>query len=181
MDCVIEIASRAEYAILEEKLRALGFRNLIDDPEAPICRWKFSGILVDVMPTEGAVLGFSNRWYPDGIAHAERTKLPDGTEIAYFSLPYFVASKIEAFMDRGKGDFYASPDIEDILAVVDGAEDLPEKMAAAPEPVKAYLKEKVGELLDNDLFVQSVQGHLGPEAGQGRIDKMLEVLRGLAG
>lgn len=180
VDCVIGITSRVAYGALEEKLRALGFTHPLDDPEAPICRWKFSGILVDVMPTDETVLGFSNRWHPDGIANAQRARLTDETEVAFFTLPYFIASKIEAFLGRGKGDFYGSADIEDIVAVVDGAEDFTQKIANAPAPVRAYLKEKVRELLGNDLFIQSIQGHLGSQAGPGRIERVLQVLRDLA-
>lgn len=179
VDCVVGITSRPEYGVLEEKLRGLGFTHPLDDPDAPICRWRFSGILVDVMPMEGDVLGFSNRWYPEGIANAQRARLEDGTEVSYLSLPYFVASKIEAFFGRGKGDFYGSPDIEDIAAVADRAEDFAEKMASAPESVRTYLEEKLRELLENDVFVQSIQGHLGTQAGQGRIDRTLRALRSL--
>ena len=60
-----------EYHALEEKLRALGFQNPLDDEKPILCRWKFRGIKVDVMPTDAAVLGFSNRWYGTGIANAE--------------------------------------------------------------------------------------------------------------
>lgn len=180
VDCVIGITSRVAYNELEEKLRGLGFTHPLDDPKAPICRWKFSEILVDVMPMDAGVLGFSNRWYPEGVEHAERRTLPDGQEIAIFTLPYFIASKIEAFLGRGKGDFYGSQDIEDILAVINGAEDARAKVLAGPETVKAYLREQFTDLLRNEIFAQSVTGHLGPKAGPGRIQRALQVLRDLA-
>lgn len=180
VDCVIEITSRGGYRVLEEKLRALKFRHPLDQERPPICRWEFSGILVDVMPTDEAVLGFSNRWYPDGIAHAEKRTLPDGQEIAVFSLPYFLASKIEAFLGRGKDDFYGSPDLEDIITVVDRSEDLRDKILGAPRDVRAYIKEKLGVLQRNELFVQSVTGHLGPGVGPARVKRALDLIRDLA-
>ena len=180
VDCVIGITGRVAYHELEEKLRALGFAHPMEDARAPICRWKFSEILVDVMPMDAGVLGFSNRWYPEGVEHAERRTLPDGQEIAIFTLPYFLASKVEAFLGRGRGDFYGSEDIEDIIAVIDGAEDVREKVFAGPETVKAYLREQFAVLLRNELFEQSVTGHLGPKTGAGRIQRVLEVLRELA-
>ena len=180
VDCVIGITSRVAYNELEEKLRALGFTHPLDDPQAPICRWKFSEILVDVMPMDAGVLGFSNRWYPEGVEHAERRILPEGQEISIFTLPYFLASKIEAFLGRGKGDFYGSQDIEDIIAVIDGAEDARGKVLAGPETVKAYIREQFTALLRNEHFEQSVAGHLGPKAGAGRIQWALQVLRLLA-
>lgn len=180
VDCVIGITSRVAFGQLEEKLRSLGFAHPMDDPKAPICRWRFSGILVDVMPIDPGVLGFSNRWYPEGVEHAEKRNLPDGQEVAIFTLPYFLASKIEAFLGRGKGDFYGSKDIEDIVAVIDGAEDAREKILGAPETVRTYIGKEFDALLRNELFVQSVTGHLGLRAGAGRIQRVLQVLRELA-
>ena len=177
VDCVIAITSRVAYNELEEKLRALGFTHPLDDPKAPICRWDFSGILVDVMPTDASVLGFTNRWYPEGVEHAEKRTLPDGLEVSVFTLPYFLASKIEAFLGRGKGDFYGSEDIEDIVAVIDGAEDAAGKVRGATDAVQAYIREQVAALIRNELFVQCVPGHLGMKAGPGRAQRALEVLR----
>lgn len=179
VDCVIEITSRGGYRALEEKLRVLKFTHPIDEARPPLCRWRFSGILVDIMPTDEAVLGFSNRWYPDGMAHAEKRILPDGQEIEIFSLPYFLASKLEAFLGRGKNDFYGSQDIEDIVTVIDRAEDLQDKILGAPKAVKTYIGEKFGSLARNELFVQSVTGHLGPGVGPNRVERALGVVRSL--
>lgn len=181
VDCVIAITSRVAFAQLEEKLRSLGFTHPMDDPKAPICRWRFSGILVDVMPIDAGVLGFSNRWYPEGVEHAEKRNLPDGQEVSIFTLPYFLASKIEAFLGRGKDDFYGSQDIEDIVAVIDGAEDARDKILGAPETVRAYIRKEFGALLRNEVFTQSVTGHLGPRAGAGRVQRVLRILQEIVG
>ena len=66
VDCVIEIRSRLQFAKMEENLRARGFKN-DTSASAPICRWIYKDIKVDVMPTDSDVLGFSNRWYEEGI------------------------------------------------------------------------------------------------------------------
>lgn len=66
VDCVIELGSRTEHARLEENLRAKGFANDIS-PEAQICRYVYNDIKVDVMPTDPDILGFSNKWYIEGI------------------------------------------------------------------------------------------------------------------
>lgn len=176
VDCVIAIASRVEYIKLEERLRALGFSHPLDDPKAPICRWRYSHILVDVMPLDEAVLGFSNRWYPEGAERAESRTLPDGQEVAVFTLPYFLASKIEAFRGRGKGDFYGSEDIEDIVSVLDGSDDVLGKLAGASESAKAYIKKEFRALMGDESFAQSVQGHLGPQGGSGRARGVLNLM-----
>ena len=60
VDCVIELSSRIEYNRLEENLRCKEFAN-DTSPGAPICRWVYNDIKVDVMPTDYDILGFSNR------------------------------------------------------------------------------------------------------------------------
>jgi hypothetical protein len=98
VDCVIEIGSRLQFARLEENLRARGFIN--DTSEgAPICRWIYKDIKVDVMPTDSDVLGFSNRWYGEGMAIKIQKTLPDGTNVFVFPPEYFLATKFEVQME----------------------------------------------------------------------------------
>lgn len=180
VDCVVELTGRVQYHVLEEQLRALGFKNSTDE-KAPMCRWNFCGIKVDVMPTEGAILGFSNRWYPDGMAHAEEIALPDGSWVSTFSVPYLLASKLEAFRDRGKGDYLASKDIEDIVALLDGCPDAEVRMLAAPAEVRRFLAAEFARLEADSLFQLSLEGHLRPGLqGTERIGRCLAIMRRLA-
>ena len=56
VDVITEVATMTEYYLLAEKLRAGGFQE--DSSEnAPICRWKAGGLLLDVMPTNPELLG----------------------------------------------------------------------------------------------------------------------------
>lgn len=75
VDCVVEVATRGGFHKLEERLRGPGFRHP-QASRAPICRWEFKGILIDVMPIDGAVLGFTNRWYPEGFETGYRPRSP---------------------------------------------------------------------------------------------------------
>ena len=70
VDTIVEVGSTSQYYQLAERLRAAGFKE-DSSPGAPLCRWIVVGTKVDVMPTVAAVLGFSNRWYPSAIRHAE--------------------------------------------------------------------------------------------------------------
>src|SRR6188508_318947 len=71
VDVITEVVSYAEYALLSELLRGLGLSE--DSSEgAPTCRWRYKGLIIDVMPTDERVLGFSNRWYASAIAAARR-------------------------------------------------------------------------------------------------------------
>ena len=64
VDVIVEVATHSGYYQVEEALRDLGFRN--DTREgAPLCRWRWEELILDVMPTDPAILGFSNCWYPE--------------------------------------------------------------------------------------------------------------------
>jgi len=181
VDCVIELVGRAKYYALEEKLRALGFQNPLDEEKPVLCRWKFNGIKVDVMPTDATVLGFGNRWYRSGMAHAEDFKLPSGMHVAVFSAPYLIATKLEAFHGRGQGDFMGSKDIEDIVALLDGCPDAEQKLAAAPADVRKYLGREFDRLSTDNNFLISLEGHLtfGPGV-RDRLDRCLGIMRRVA-
>lgn len=62
VDAIAEILSYAEYAAFGDRLRSLGFSE--DTTEgAPMCRWVQQLLILDVMPLDEDILGFSNRWY----------------------------------------------------------------------------------------------------------------------
>lgn len=178
VDCVVEVATRSDFHKLEERLRARGFRHP-QASKAPICRWEYKGILVDVMPIEGAVLGFSNRWYPEGFENRISASLPNGEQIWIFSLPHLVASKLEAFKGRGHDDFMGSSDMEDIVTVIDGAPEFSEQIIGAPNGVKAYLLGEFRKLLADERFLDGLEGHLPPAAGPGRAARARSLLEGL--
>ena len=103
VDCVIEISSRKEYHELESLIESKGFHH-DTTPGAPVCRWVYKSIPVDIMPTAEEVLGFTNSWYIIGIENKVSHNLPDGTEISIFPPEIYLASKIEAFNNRGGKD-----------------------------------------------------------------------------
>lgn len=92
------------------------------------------------MPCDQSVLGFSNRWYKPGIGKSIHHLLPSGTRILIFSIPYFLACKIEAFICRGENNFYYSKDIEDVVILLDGCATLLEQVQKADAEVKFYKK-----------------------------------------
>jgi hypothetical protein len=63
VDVISEVTSRSAYYQLGERLRERGFSEASDSKV--ICRWRHreSGLLLDVMPDDEEVLGFSNAWY----------------------------------------------------------------------------------------------------------------------
>jgi len=69
VDVVVELLSYSGYEEISEKMIVSGFSN--DVEPGVICRFKIHGLAVDIMPTDPNVIGFSNRWYPDGFKFAE--------------------------------------------------------------------------------------------------------------
>jgi predicted nucleotidyltransferase len=157
VDVVVEVWTYADYAVLEDQLRKMGFAN--DQESGVICRYQIEGIIVDIMPTGEGVLGFKNKWYPDGYTNSIIHSIDDRHRIRIFSLPYFMASKLDAFFDRGKGDGRMSRDFEDIVYVLEYRRSVWEDMEQAPAPVKQYLKDKFRELVKNPYLFEWVDGH----------------------
>lgn len=180
VDVIVEVATRSAYHQIENALRARGFTN--DTSEgAPLCRWRTDGLILDVMPTDPEILGFSNRWYPEAISTAQNYILPSGLTIRLVAPAYFLGTKLEAFFGRGKGDFYGSHDLEDLVAVVDGRASMEHEVANATPELKTYLNEKLGSLLQDDQFCYAMAGHLpGDPASQARVPGLLTRLRRIA-
>ena len=114
VDCIIEVASRKNYSDLEEQLRKQKFEN----DRKIICRWHYQGIIVDIMPTDTRILGFSNRWYSEGILHSISYQIDKNMTIKILSIPYFIGCKIEALFNRGMRDLRLSKDLEDIVFLI---------------------------------------------------------------
>jgi hypothetical protein len=163
VDVVVEIGSLLEYYRLSDRLRELGFREKAGEGE-PICRWTIEDVVVDVMPTTQDVLGFSNRWYAGAFAYAADYPLPSGTVIRLVTAPYFLATKLEAFAGRGKGEYLVSHDVEDLVAVIDGRPGIEDEVAGADPDVRIFLGEQFRLLLADEAFVEAIAGHLPPDA-----------------
>ncbi|MFO0016777.1 MAG: hypothetical protein ACK52U_09500, partial [Synechococcaceae cyanobacterium] len=69
-------------------------------PGAPLCRWCADDLVLELMPTQGEILGFSNRWYPLALDTAQLQGLPSGRSIRIVTAPVFLAAKLEAFRVR---------------------------------------------------------------------------------
>ncbi|HEY4087636.1 MAG TPA: hypothetical protein VGM43_16965 [Bryobacteraceae bacterium] len=119
VDAIAEITSYAEYATFGERLRSLGFAEDTSE-DAPLCRWVQKTTVLDVMPLDESVLGFSNRWYSAAMKTAVKHHVQQDLAMQVVTAPYFLATKLEAFHGRGYPDFLGSHDVEDLIYVIDG-------------------------------------------------------------
>lgn len=179
VDCKVEISSRLKFARLEEKLRAKGFAN-DTSKSAPICRWIYKEIKVDVMPTDPNILGFTNRWYKEGFDIKISKTLPDGSDIFVFPPEYYLAAKFEAHKGRGRNDLRQSHDFEDIIYILDNCSDILNDISDSNPSVKMYLKKECQTLLENPDIIEGIESALPYGSGEESSEIIDTLIREIA-
>lgn len=180
VDAIVQADSLMHFYRIEAALGAQGF--LRDADSEVICRWRHppSGGIFDLMPVDAKVLGFSNRWYEEAVRSARTIRIADDIEIRVAAAPAFIATKLEAFIDRGKGDFLASHDLEDVLTVIDGRIELLDELRAAPAELRSAVAGILARLLGHPDFVNCLPGLIADadraEVVHGRIRRLAELV-----
>lgn len=176
VDAIVEVSSRAEYWTLEEAVRRKGFEP--DEKEgAPIGRFRIGGLILDLMPTDPNILGFGNRWYDYAIESAIEVHFPDGIVVHVVNAPAFIATKLDAFDSRGRGDFFGSHDLEDVVTLLDARAGLSSEVGVAPREVRSFLAERAAFFLESDDFRDALPGHV--EHGPATAARVRVVIRRL--
>ncbi|WP_093385426.1 hypothetical protein [Variovorax sp. OV329] len=174
VDMVTEVTSFVDYYKALEPLKKTGFSE--DHTAEHMCRWRKGELILDVMPSQ-EVLGHSvNRWYAEAVKAPQKVVLPSGDAIHIITAPFFVATKLESFNSRGEQD-YLHHDMEDILNIVDGREELLTELASAPEAVRMFVQEEIDGYLADETFVDRLEW-MFPD---GRAELVIKRLRTLAG
>lgn len=139
IDMTLNIVNPSHWEKVQTQLGALGFHP---DPSGhAICRYKYKDIPVDIMATEDGPLGPANRWYKIGFENLWPAYAKDH-EINILSAPCYLATKFEAFNDRGS-DYRTSHDIEDILYVLDNRMGIVEEIANDDHHIANFIKEQL--------------------------------------
>lgn len=163
VDLLAVVTALHNYHALEEKFAQRGFTRDLSS-EAPICRWRIGEVVVDLMPTNESVLGFSNRWYPHAAATAVHTALPSGRYIRLITAPAFLATKFEAFQTRGKSDLVMSHDFEDIINVLEGRAAIVAEVAASAAELRDYLAAQFAKISQREDFANVLPGLVAYDA-----------------
>jgi hypothetical protein len=66
-------------------------------------------VILDVMPLDQEILGFSNRWYREAMHAATVLTLEPSLQIRSITAPFFLATKLEAFKGRGWTRLFCQP------------------------------------------------------------------------
>lgn len=157
VDAVVAVVSLSDYHQLGAALRAKGFAQPLEEG-APAFRWTMAGLKLDVMPSDPAILGFSNRWYEHAMRQAFKARLSADVEIRVADAPSFIATKLEAFRDRGAGDYLSSHDLEDVLSIVDGRPELVDEVRAADPELRGFVGATFAGLLADTGFLNALPG-----------------------
>ncbi|WP_353612502.1 hypothetical protein [Methylobacterium sp. Leaf456] len=133
---------------------------------------------VDFMPDDAAILGFTNRWYKRGIETAVAYLLTEALAIRLLTPELFLATKFEAYLGRGEGDLLASHDLEDILLVVDGREEIVAEMLRSDIDIRQFIAKQLAKLFADRDFDHFVEGNIrGPGGRADIVRARLVVLR----
>lgn len=96
--------------------------------------------------------------------------------IRLIGAPCFLATKFEAFADRGRGDLLGSHDLEDVVNVVDGRPELVSEITLSDPELRQYLAAQCRALLAVPAFIDALSGMVFPDESLAERVKLL-VLR----
>ncbi len=159
VDAIVEVASLAGYHRLADQLMQRGFKQTMADNTPPF-RWYWNRMQLDLVPLDEKVLGFANPWYRVGYASALVAEVIQGLKLRHLSGPHFLATKFEAFKDRGQNDVYLSHDLEDIMTVIEGRSIVAPEVLEAAADVRSHLARSVASLLEMPAFHNALPGLL---------------------
>lgn len=166
VDLIIDLSGYAEWVNLQEQLHGNGFTMSPQDEVN--CRMRLGDLKVDFMPDRPEILGFSNRWYAKGIETANIHALTDDLKIKVLTPDLFVATKLESYLGRGQNDLLQSRDMEDILLLLDGREELIAEIENTSTDIRDFIMEQFRAIQNNYDFDYFLSGNIrGPE---GRVD-----------
>lgn len=172
VDIVIEICTRAEYDEFESKLRKLGF---INDKTGPSCRMLYEEIKVDIISTKESSSGITNKWYESGF-EKRIIKSINGNSIYVFPVEYFIASKFEAYIGRGNKNYITSHDIEDIIYIFNGSNNITDIILSSDTRVQEYIKDELKEILKDNNLDEIILAHC---ANSDRKDRIIAIFQSI--
>lgn len=172
VDVIVRVAAKGDYHDLIPKLGKRGFQP--DSSSRVICRFRKGDLVLDVMPSDPSILGFSNPWYEPAFQNSWTAALSGATRIQVISAPYFLATKCAAFRSRGKSDYFTSHDFEDMIAVIDGRSSIADEVRSGDSPIKKCLADEFAKMLADTAFDEAISANLHPDPESQRRRPMVK-------
>lgn len=94
---------------------------------------------------------------------------------------YFIASKLEAFQNRGNNDFMGSHDMEDIISIIECRAEIVDEILSADIKVKNFIVTMFKEFCKNPRFINDIVGHCNPDSlDENNSAKVIERIKQIA-
>lgn len=173
VDMTLNILNLGHWEKVQESLSKLGFHP---DPEGhAICSYRYKEIPIDIMSMNDGPLGPANKWYSIGAENLWKVKAED-QEINILSAPCYLATKFEAYNDRGS-DYRTSHDIEDIIYILDNRTSIVEEVIETNPNVRSFVIEQFQILKDIGLLNEVMMAHIHPLMIEERLPLVEEKIR----
>ena len=125
-----------------------------------ICSYTYKSYPVDIIPAEDNAFGSTNRWYKIGFEDLWKVNVKD-QEIYILSAPCFLATKFEAFNNRGN-DYRTSHDIEDIIYIIDNRITIVDEIAKCDKRILEFIKSEFQKIIDKGILEELLVTHIHP-------------------
>ena len=177
VDISLSVASIGELEQMREELIKKGFIQTAEDNV--ICRFQYDHVKVDVMNSTAIGWAPANPWFAPGFSLKESLDI-EGLTIQILPLPYFIATKFEAYNSRGKNDPRTSQDFEDIVYILDNRTDLTKILInISPRDVKVFLNGEFSKILAQPELQEAISSNLFYETRDERFSMIMEKLKAI--
>jgi hypothetical protein len=164
------LTNYGKWVQVQERLSQLGFHP---DPNGhAICSYLYKEIPIDIMSSEDGPLGPANKWYKLGFKEIWKVQV-GGEEIQLFSAPCYLATKFEAYHDRGK-DYRTSHDFEDIIYILDNRSSIVPEIKNSFPPIKLFLVQEFKNIVQSKYADEILSVHLSVIGQEERLLRLKE-------
>ena len=132
------------------------------------------------MPTSPEAAEFGSPWFEEAMGVLEHHKIGESISIPIINPGYFLATKLDAFISRGTGDYYGSPDMEDLIIVLEGCSRLIDVLNIASVNLRRHVSRLMRYLLSTQSFVGAIQAHLSRKSPDGTLARVMDIARKVA-
>ena len=170
IDFTVNIVDVGGFNKTIEELGKLGFHP--DPFGVSICSYTYKKYPIDIIPAENSAFGSTNRWYKIGFEDLWKVSVK-GQEIYILSAPCFLATKFEAFNNRGN-DYRTSHDIEDIIYIIDNITTIVNEIAKCDKRILEFIRSEFQKIIDKGLLEELLVTHIHPLIIEERINLVKE-------
>jgi len=178
VDVTVSVLAFHQWDRLRMRLASVGFSIRTDGPEGKVrkCLFHLGEIEVDIMPFNRPEFLTPSRMLELGYQSAVPHTIQDDLEILILPAPAFLATKLEAFLDRGIGDIYLSKDLEDIVTLLDGRLGIEDEILSTFGEMRERIRLELAKMLDHRAVEEMIADQLRDTNRRARLIGIMERL-----